>query len=238
LPKSIFPSRTFLGKRFHFIDGNPKPTWWTIVGVVADVRHSSLEEKPQLQAYLPFWQSSSTSVSVVLRTSAGPALLASAVRGKVNTIDPAMAVADIRTMDQLVSEATAERRFQTLLLSVFSGAALVLSLVGLYALLAYSVRQRTAELGIRVALGAHPRDILGLILGQGTKLTLVGVGIGVITALALTRLMSSPLFGVSPIDPLTFASVAALLTFVALLASYFPAHRAMRVDPMVALRYE
>src|SRR6266853_3063977 len=131
--RKYFPGKTILGKRFHFTDGSPQPTWWTIVGVVTDVRHASLEEKPQLQVYVPFWQSSVAAASVVLRTSESPELLAAAVEREVNTLDPALAVADIRTMDQLVAEATAERRFQTLLLSVFSGAALVLSLVGLYA---------------------------------------------------------------------------------------------------------
>ena len=236
--RKYFPGQSVLGKRFHFVDGNPTPTWWTIVGVVADVRHSRLEERPQLQAYLPLWQSSAAAASVVLRTSESPQVLAAAVRGELNSIDSALAVADVRTMDQLVSEATAERRFQTLLLSVFSGASLVLSLVGLYALLAYSVRQRTAELGIRMALGAQKRDVMRLVIGQGGGLAFTGIALGLVSAWMLTRLLSNLLFEVKPTDPVTFASVALVFCVVALGACYIPARRAMHVDPMVALRYE
>src|SRR5437660_3487612 len=154
------------------------------------------------------------------------------------SIDPAMAVADLRTMDQLVSEATAERRFQTLLLSVFSGAALVLSLVGLYALLAYSVRQRTAELGIRMTLGAQKRDVMRLVIGEGGGLAFTGIALGLVIAWMLRRLLSNLLFEVKPTDPVTFASVALVFCVVALAACYIPTRRAMHVDPMVALRYE
>jgi putative ABC transport system permease protein len=206
--------------------------------VVADVRHASLEEQPQLQAYLPFWQSSAPAASIVLRTSGDPLSLASAVRKEVNTIDPALAVADIRTMDQLVSESTAIRRFQTFLLSVFAGAALLLSLVGLYALLAYSVRQRTAELGLRMALGAQKRDVMRLVIGQGASLAFAGIALGLVSALVLTRLLTSLLFEVKATDAITFASVAIVFCVIALVACYVPARRAMRVDPMVALRYE
>src|SRR5207249_5994871 len=157
---------------------------------------------------------------------------------EVNTLDPALAVADIRTMDQLVAEATAERRFQTLLLSVFSGAALVLSLVGLYALLAYSVRQRTAELGIRLALGAQKRDVMRLLIGWGAGLAFTGTALGLACAWMLSRVLSSLLFEVQPTDTITFASVAFLFGGIALSACYIPARRAMRVDPMVALRHE
>jgi len=236
--KSYFPGQNVLGKRFHFIDGNPKPTWWTIVGVVADVRHSSLEELPKLQAYLPFWQGSTPDASIVIRANASPDSLASAVRKEVKAIDPALALADISRMDQLVSEATAGRRFQTLLLSVFAGAALLLALVGLYALLVSSVQQRTAELGIRMAFGAQQADLLSLVLGDGMKLVLIGLSIGLAASLALTRLVASLLYGVSATDPLTFAGVAVLLSLVALTACYIPARRATRVDPIVALRYE
>jgi putative ABC transport system permease protein len=236
--EKYFPGQNVLGKRFHFIDGNSNPAWWAIVGVVADVRHASLEEQPQLQAYLPFWQSSAPAASIVLRTSGDPLSLASAVRKEVNTIDPALAVADIRTMDQLVSESTAIRRFQTFLLSVFAGAALLLSLVGLYALLAYSVRQRTAELGLRMALGAQKRDVMRLVIGQGASLAFAGIALGLVSALVLTRLLTSLLFEVKATDAITFASVAIVFCVIALVACYVPARRAMRVDPMVALRYE
>lgn len=236
--ESYFARRSPLGQRFHFIDGAPQPTWWTIVGVVDDVRNESLEEKPRLQAYMPFWQSTVPTASVVLRTSANEDTIAAAVRRELITIDSTLAVADVRTMSQLVSEATEERRFQTFLLSSFSGIAFVLSLVGLYALLAYSIRQRTGEIGIRMALGAQRGSVMRLILMEGSGLALAGVTVGLGCAWVLTRLMTSLLFEVKPTDPATFFGVAILLCAVALASCYFPAQRATRVDPMVALRHE
>jgi len=236
--EKYFPGQNVLGKRFHFRDDNPKPAWWTIIGVVSNVRHASLEEPPQLQAYRPFWQASDSSSAVVLRASTDAISLVSSVRKEVNTIDPALAVSDTRTMDQLVSESTATRRLQTLLLSVFAGVALLLSLVGLYALLAYSVRQRTAEIGVRMALGAQKRDVMRLVIGQGASLAFAGIAIGLVSALGLTRLLASLLFEVKATDAITFASVAIVFCVVALVACYIPARRAMRVDPMIALRYE
>jgi len=236
--QTYFPDRNPLGKRFHFIDGAPQPTWWTIVGVVDDVRNESLEEKPRLQAYTPFWQSTFPAASVVVRTRTNTETIAAAVRREVSTLDSALAVADIRTMDQLVSEATEERRFQTLVLSVFSGMAVALSLVGLYALLAYIVRQRTAEIGIRMALGAQKRDVMQNVLGQGAGLAFAGITLGLVSAWTLTRVLTSLLFEVKPTDPLTFASVAFAFCLVVVAACYIPARRATRVDPMVALRYE
>jgi len=233
-----FPSQKVLGKRFHFVDDSLTPTWYTIVGVVADIRNRSLEESPKLQAYLPFWQASTPDASIVIRTNASPDSLASAVRKAVKAIDPALALADISTLDQLVSEATSGRRFQTLLVSVFADAALFLALVGLYALLASSVQERTAELGIRMALGAQRADLLSLVLGDGMKLVLSGLTIGLAASLAISRLVASLLYGVSATDPLTFAGVAVLFASVALTACYIPARRACRVDPMVALRYQ
>lgn len=236
--ESYFSGRSPLGQRFHFIDGAPKPTWWTIVGVVDDVRNESLEEKPRLQAYMPFWQSAVPAASVVLRTTENEDTIAAAVRRELITLDSALAVADVRTMSQLVSEATEERRFQTFLLSLFSGIALLLSLVGLYALLAYSVRQRTGEIGIRMALGAQRGSLLRLILLEGSGLALAGIAVGLGCAWALTRVMTSLLFQVKPNDPATFFGAAILLCAVAMASCYFPARRATRVDPMVALRHE
>ena len=236
--EKYFRGQEVLGKRFHFVDGSPTPTWYRIVGVVADIRHSSLEESPRLQAYLPFWQGSTPDASIVIRTNASPDSLASAVRKGVNAIDPALALGDISTMDQLVSEATAGRRFHTLLLSVFAGAALLLALVGLYALLVSSVQQRTGELGIRMALGAQQAHLLSLVLGDGMKLVLIGLSIGLVASLALTRFVASVLYGVSSTDPATFFTVALLYVCIALAACWIPAHRATRVDPIIALRYD
>jgi putative ABC transport system permease protein len=233
-----FSGQNPLGKRFHFIDGAPQPTWWTIVGVVDDVRNENLEEKRRLQAYMPYWESSIPTASVVLRATTGTGTMATAVRRELSTLDSALAVGDIRTMDQLVSEATEERRFQTSLLSLFSGIALALSLVGLYALLAYSVRQRTGEIGIRMALGAQKRDVMQNVIGQGACLAFAGLTLGLLSAWMLTRFLTSLLFEVKPTDPLTFVGVAVPFCLVVLAACYIPARRATRVDPMVALRYE
>lgn len=232
------PGKSSLGKRFHFIDGAAQPTWWTIVGVVDDIRNASLEEKPRPQAYFPFWQSTFPTASIVLRTTANPESIIPAVRRELSALDPALAVADIRTMDQLVSETTQERRFQTTLLSSFSSIALVFSLVGLYALLAYSVRQRTSEIGIRMALGAQRGSVLRLVLEEGSGLTLVGVAVGLACSWALTRLMTTLLFEIKATDTSTFLGVAILFSAGAIAACYIPARRAMNVDPMVALRYE
>ena len=236
--REYFPDQSALGKRFHFIDGAPKPTWWTIVGVVDDIRHASLEEKPQFQAYLPFWQAGDRTASVVLRTNYNSAMIVAAVRKVVNDLDSSLAIGDVRTMDQLVAESTAGRRFQTLLLAAFSGVALLLSLVGLYALVAYSVRQRTAEIGIRMALGAQRRDVIQLIIGQGAALAFTGIGLGLLSAWVLSRLLASLLFEVEATDGLTFATVALIFCVVSLVACYIPGRQAMRVDPMVALRHE
>lgn len=236
--EQYFARQSPLEKRFHFIDGAAQPSWWTIVGVVDDVRNASLEEQPRPQAYMPFWQSSFPSASVVLRTTTNPETITAAVRKELSVLDSTLAVGDIRTMDQLVSESTEERRFQTTILSSFSGIALVFSLVGLYALLAYSVRQRTAEIGIRVALGAQPGSVLRLVLKEGSGLAFIGVVAGLAGSWGLTRLMANLLFGINPTDASTFVGVAILFAAMATAACYIPARRAMRVDPMVALRYE
>jgi ABC-type antimicrobial peptide transport system permease subunit len=161
-----------------------------------------------------------------------------AIRGVVREIDPVLAVSDIRTMDQRLADANARRRFQTFLLAVFAAVALFLAGVGLYGLMVYAVKQRTAEIGVRIALGAQRGDVLKLILGQGIMLTLAGLAVGLIAALGLTRVLVSLLYGVVPSDPVTLIIVPLVLVAISLLACYVPARRAMRVDPMVALRYE
>jgi ABC-type antimicrobial peptide transport system permease subunit len=167
-----------------------------------------------------------------------PLALVSAARGELQKMDPQLPMAAVATMDQLLADSLSRSRFTMLLLGIFAAVALVLAAVGIYGLIAYSVTQRTQELGVRIALGAQRRDVLRLVLAQGTRLTLLGVALGVFAALALSRLLATLLFAVSATDPLTFAGVAALLALVALLACFIPARRATRVDPIVALRYE
>jgi putative ABC transport system permease protein len=174
----------------------------------------------------------------VLRTSNDPLSVTSALRGAVTALDSNLAVATIKTMEQVTNESIATPRFTLLLFGIFSALALLLAAAGIYGVMSYSVTQRTREIGIRMALGANVRDVLRMIVGQGLKLTLIGTGIGLVAALALTRLMKTLLFGVSATDPLTFAAVAILLGLIAFVACYLPARRATKVDPMIALRCE
>jgi len=238
--RKYFPGQTAIGKRFRQADGdNPQTaTWSTIVGVVGDVRYWKLDAAPAMQIYTPLWGAGPGFAAVVARTNLPPGNVASNIRAIVHDLDPSLVATDLHTMNQLVSKASAERRFQTLLLTIFGGLALFLSLVGLYGLMAYSVQQRTAEIGIRMALGAQARDVLRLVLKQGANLALAGIALGVAGAWCVTRLMTSLLFEVTPTDAPTFFGVAILFCAVALAACYIPARRAARLDPMVALRYE
>jgi ABC-type antimicrobial peptide transport system permease subunit len=206
--------------------------------VVGDVRQFRLETTPPMQLYFPLWQTGEWTANVVARTSLPPDRLASDMRTLVRNLDPAVAVADVRTGSDLVAAATAERRFETYLLTGFAGIALFLSLVGLYALMTYSVEQRTAEIGVRMALGAQPRSVLRLILGQGSTLAFAGIALGFACAWFAARSIASLLFEVKPTDAPTFVAVALLFCAVALAACYFPARRATRVDPMISLRSE
>jgi putative ABC transport system permease protein len=237
--KAYFPGRDGIGQHFRFSpELEKKGQWQTIVGIVADVRHTRPEDAADPQVYGPFWQGDAARASLAVRTSIPPAQLISSIRGLVREIDPVLAVADIRTMNQRVADANARRRFQTFLLAVFAGMALFLAAVGLYGLMAYAVKQRTAEIGVRIALGAQRGDVLKLILGQGIMLTLAGLAVGLIAALGLTRVLMSLLYGVVLSDPVTLIIVPLVLIAISLLACYVPTRRAMRVDPMVALRYE
>lgn len=216
------------------------PAWSTVVGVVGSTRYSSLEAEPPPQVYRPFWEDGQAprGAYIAVRTSSPGARIVPAIRGAVRSIDPNVALGDVQTMDARVSDAGALRRFQTYLFGIFAGVALFLAAIGLYALMAFSVRQRTNEIGIRIALGARPANVLRLIIAQGLTLSIVGISIGVAGALAVTRLLSSLLYGISPTDPETLIIVGVVLVAASLLASYVPARRAMRVDPMVALRHE
>jgi putative ABC transport system permease protein len=223
-----------LGKRLSWDEEH----WLTVVGIVGDVSNKGLDAAPGFQSYVPLTQSPSSGMTLVVRADSDPQNLANAIRGEVLAIDREQPVSSVRLLDRVVAESVGERRLTTLLLGLFAGVALVLSGVGIYGVLSYSVMQRTREFGIRMALGAQTGDVLKMIIKQGLLLTLIGVGVGLLGAFALTRLITSLLFGVSASDPLTFAAVATVLSTVALLACYIPARRATRVDPLTALRYE
>jgi putative ABC transport system permease protein len=236
LVKRYFPNEDPIGKRFTF--GGVYPKWVTIVGVVRDTRRQGLDQPVRKEAWFPHAQRQSPSLEVVLRTKGDPLALSQAVREAVWSLDSDLPIPRIRTMEQILSERVAQRRLNMLLLGLFALVALILAAVGIYGVMSYTVTQRTHEIGIRVALGALPRDVLGLVVRQGMKLALIGMVIGLVAAFALTRLMASLLFSVSATDPITFVMIAVLLTGVALVACGVPARRATKVDPMVALRHE
>jgi putative ABC transport system permease protein len=229
-----------IGKRFKL--GLPSAPWVTIVGVVADVRQMGMDAPVKAEMYFPYRQITSHSWyaprDLVIRTTGDPMKLASAVRQEIRAVDAEQPVSNIATMEELLTEETGSRRLGMILLSAYAGLALLLASLGIYGVLSYFVAQQTPEIGVRMALGARPGDILALVLRKGMTMTLLGIGGGLFGALALTRLMASLLFGVSATDPLTFAAIALLLAAVALLACYLPARRATRVDPMMALRDE
>ena len=229
-----------VGKRIGFggTDRNNQPVWFEIVGVVASVRSMELQEEPSPEVYFSSQQDTFSEMSFVIRTQIEPAGLAALAREAVQDVDRGQPVAGIRTMESIVSESVTQPRFNLTLLGVFGGIALILSAAGIYGVTSYTVTQRTHEIGIRMAVGAKERDVLRLMMRQGMTPAAIGLGIGLAAAIALTRLMKSLLFGVSATDPLTFAALALLLLSVALLACYFPARRATKVDPMIALRYE
>jgi len=208
-----------------------------IIGVVGDVHQLGLDTAPEPTVYWPHSELVYSAMTVLVRTSVDPLALASTARGEMQKMDPELPMAAVATMDQPLSDSLSRSRFTMLLLGIFAGVALLLAAVGIYGLIAFNVTQRTQELGIRIALGAQRRDVLRLVLAQGTRLMLLGVALGLFAALAFSRLLAT-LFGVSATDPLTFAGVAGLLAVVALLACFVPARRATRVDPIVALRYE
>jgi putative ABC transport system permease protein len=215
-----------------------KPQQLEIVGVVGDVRQLGLDTPPGPELYIPYAQWPSDEMSLVLRTKSEPALLIPKVEKTIWSVDPDQPVTAIKTMDQWVSKEAASRQFVLQLIGVFALIAMVLAAIGIYGVVSYWMRQRTREIGIRMALGAERRDVLKMVIGQGFVVGLTGTGLGIIGALVLTRFLSSLLYGVSSHDPFTYVCVAILITGVTFLASYFPARRASKVDPMEALRYE
>jgi putative ABC transport system permease protein len=213
----------------------------TIVGVVLDVKHTSLREETAPEMYVLYNQKpwpSLLNMRVALRTKADPAAMTESVRENIHAIDPDLPLAKVMTLATLVDDSMAQPRFSVFLLGAFGALALLLASIGMYGVISYSVLLRTQEIGIRMALGAQRRKVFGMVLGQGAQLAGLGIAIGLVVALGVTRLMASFLYGVRATDPLTFFAVSLLLLGLALLACYLPARRAMRVDPMVALKYE
>lgn len=206
--------------------------------MVGHVKHQGLEGESPVQYYVPFRQIPVNSVFLVVRTAMEPTSLAGAVRGAIQEVDPELPVFRVTTMQRIVADSMSQRRFAMTLLGVFAVVALILASVGLYGVMSYSVTHRTNEIGIRMALGAKATDVLAMVVNQGMRLSLAGVGIGLAGAFALTRVMRTMLFGVSATDPLIYAAVAVVLAAVSLVACYVPARRATKVDPMEALRYE
>jgi predicted permease len=239
LAKRYWPGQDPIGKRLKWGPAPSENPWLTIVGVVGDVKQGPLDADTTFHTYEPFLQQSPfNSLNVAVRAVGEPAGLASSLRATIWELDNQLAVAQVRTMDEIVRQSTAPRRFNLYLLAGFAVIALLLAAIGIYGVVAYSVGQRTQEIGVRMALGAGRHDVLRLVLTPGVALTLTGIVLGLGGALALTRLMSAMLFGVRPTDPVTFIVVSVVLTVTACLASFIPARRAMKVDPMVALRYE
>ena len=226
-----------LGKRIRFA-GDPQtpPIWRTVVGVVADVRQYGLDKKPPMQIYLPHAQFATSFNNFVVKTETDPAAMTAAVRGEILKLDPEQALYNVFTMEELMADSIALRRFFMLLLLGFAGLALLLAGVGIYGVMSYVVSQRTQEIGIRIALGAQRRQIMKLVVGQGMALAVTGVFVGIAAALSLTQLMTSLLFGISASDPATFSLITLLLLSIALIACLVPARRATKVDPIVALR--
>jgi len=229
-----------IGKRIGFggTDRNNQPVWFEIVGVIANVRSLELQEEPLPEVYLSSYQDAFAGMSFVIRAQIEAAGLVTAAREAAQDVDRAQPVAEIRTMEDIVSESVTQPRFNATLLGIFGGIALILSAAGIYGVTSYTVTQRTHEIGVRMAVGAKETDVLRLMMRQGMKPAVFGLTIGLAAAIALTWLMKSLLFGVSATDTVTFAALALLLLSVALVACYFPARRATKVDPLVALRHE
>jgi predicted permease len=234
LAQRFWPGADPIGKRINLCWLDPQPCWSPVIGVVGNVHQYGLDTPQTFDIYT----AGGWTPYFLIRTSGDPSVVAHAAVEAVHKISPALPVTNLMTLDDILSVVVSPRRFSTVLLAVFAVLALVLAAVGIYGVMSYAVSLRANEMGIRMALGAQPRDVLGLVLGRGTKLALAGVAIGTAGAFTLSRFLSSLLFGVQSTDPATFLGVALLLVAVALAACYFPARRAMNVDPLVALRYE
>jgi putative ABC transport system permease protein len=235
MARRYFSGEDPLGKRLLLVREKESVE---IVGVGGDVKRFDLDDVVEPEVYWPYMQKPRWATYFAIRTDSDPMSVVTAVRSRMLGLDKDVPVLNVSTIDQLVAAALRGPRFNAALIGACAGIALLLASFGLYALISYSVTQRTHEIGVRIAIGADQRDILKLIVGQGMLLTIIGVAIGLAASFALTRAMSSLLFGVGTTDTLTFTVISLLLTSVSLLACYVPARRAMKVDPMVALRYE
>jgi predicted permease len=233
--KQYWPNENGLGKRFHFFGDTALRE---IVGVVSNSVVNEVGEVPQPIVFLPMTQDYVPAATLHVRTTGNPESVVATTRTALQSLDPNLAITNVFTIGQILSQALWAPRMGGILLALFGALALVLSAVGVYGVLSYSVNQQTREIGLRMALGAQRGDVMRLILGQGLRLTVLGLGLGVLVALGLMRVLVSLLFDVRAYDPSTYTAVTLLLTAVALLACYIPARRAMRVDPMVALRYD
>jgi putative ABC transport system permease protein len=240
LAQRDFPGENAVGKRLTLKNTtvNNQPVWFEIIGVTANVRSAELREEAPPEFYFTTKQSPLDQMTLVVRSTVDPASLAPSLRQAVAEVNKSVPLSDIQTMEHIVSESVTQPRFNLFLLGLFSGIALLLSAAGIYGVTAYTVTQRTQELGIRLALGAQVRDILKMILAQGMIVIGIGLVIGLAAAVALTRLMRSLLFGIGENDLVTFGAITLVLLLVALAACYIPARRAAKVDPLIALRYE
>ncbi|HYV06473.1 MAG TPA: FtsX-like permease family protein, partial [Blastocatellia bacterium] len=209
-----------------------------IIGVVGDVRHEGLDSDPRTEVFMPHLQAPYGSMTYVVRTTSQPSVSLQAIKNEIWAVNKNLPFSSISTVDELVSRSLGERRFNLILLGAFAGIALTLAGIGIYGLISFSTSRRTHEIGVRIALGAQTRDIMTAVLKEGMLLTTAGLALGLIASIALTRLLSSLLFGITATDPLTFIAISLVLAGVALVACFVPARRATRVDPMIALRYE
>jgi ABC-type antimicrobial peptide transport system permease subunit len=236
----LFPGADPVGKRFSFgrMGAGRVPKWVTIVGVVADTKMYGLANPARLEVYVPFRQAAPNGMVLLVKSGQEASALVSAVRGIVASIDKEQPIFRIATMQEVVNASVSTRRITLILLGLFSGLALVLAGIGIYGVISYSVAQRAREIGIRMALGAQQGDVLRMVLAQGGKISAAGIVIGSAVSFGLTRLMANLLYSVSAVDPATFVVVALMLALIAMVASYIPARRTLRVDPLIALRHE
>jgi predicted permease len=233
-----WPGEDVVGKRMTFEDNPKEKDWMTIVGVVGDIKDQPNSPSAEPGFWWPELLASNPDMSIAVRSSGNPELLADALRAEVRRLNPELAVADVQVMDRIVDTSVSTPRFAFVLVGIFAALAIVLAAIGIYGVIAYSVSQRTAEFGLRMALGAQQSDVLSLVLGQAARLTVVGTVLGVIASLVFGRVLKTLIFHVSPADPATFSSVSSIVIVVALVACYIPAHRATQADPMSALRAE